>query len=365
MKLDLDSIGLAARDTINETTPGNWRHHESWNGKVFDGGEAIADCDTGAEASFIASASPLVVLEMISLIRRQEKELKETHEKVLTEQCIARCMDLVRSKLIEAAIFDENVPPMLVSNAVVKAVQDAHKKVQELEAARFAYASEFPPNADGEPDVGSIHANIRKLKAERRDESSGIRIAIVDESDERAELMRRAATCDDPSQWVCISQGMSLDDAVAAVLGETPASLTHAATSEPVAPDLDGEPGGFKIEFCGHYGKERYRIYNADGYSICYAQNKQQADHVLKLLTAALAAPPAAQQAPSEPLMADGETKLSDYLESALPETHPMDEWTQGFEECRRRLFRIVGPQLRAALSAQQAGVQEAPRDTP
>lgn len=29
----------------------------------------------------------------------------------------------------------------------------------------MAYASEFPLNADGEPDVGSIHANIRALKA--------------------------------------------------------------------------------------------------------------------------------------------------------------------------------------------------------
>lgn len=37
--------------------------------------------------------------------------------------------------------------------------------VAELEAARIAYASEFPLNEDGEPDTGNIHANIRKLKA--------------------------------------------------------------------------------------------------------------------------------------------------------------------------------------------------------
>lgn len=35
---------------------------------------------------------------------------------------------------------------------------DAHK------AARIAYASEFPLGADGTPDVGSIHENIRLLK---------------------------------------------------------------------------------------------------------------------------------------------------------------------------------------------------------
>jgi hypothetical protein len=39
-------------------------------------------------------------------------------------------------------------------------------RIAELEAARIAYASEFPLNADGEPDVGNIHANIRKLKSD-------------------------------------------------------------------------------------------------------------------------------------------------------------------------------------------------------
>jgi len=37
----------------------------------------------------------------------------------------------------------------------------------ELRAARIAYANEFQPNKDGEPDVGNIHANIRALKKER------------------------------------------------------------------------------------------------------------------------------------------------------------------------------------------------------
>jgi hypothetical protein len=36
-----------------------------------------------------------------------------------------------------------------------------------LRASRIAYASEFPLDADGEPDVGSIHENIRALEAER------------------------------------------------------------------------------------------------------------------------------------------------------------------------------------------------------
>lgn len=37
-------------------------------------------------------------------------------------------------------------------------------RVHALEAARMAYASEFAPNADGLPDVDSIHQNIRALK---------------------------------------------------------------------------------------------------------------------------------------------------------------------------------------------------------
>ena len=39
------------------------------------------------------------------------------------------------------------------------------KRIAELEAALFAYASEFEPNSDGDPDVGSIHTNIRAMKA--------------------------------------------------------------------------------------------------------------------------------------------------------------------------------------------------------
>ncbi|TLX52769.1 hypothetical protein DN824_21920 [Stutzerimonas nosocomialis] len=36
-----------------------------------------------------------------------------------------------------------------------------------LAAARMAYASEFEPDGNGEPDIGRVHSNIRELKAER------------------------------------------------------------------------------------------------------------------------------------------------------------------------------------------------------
>ena len=49
--------------------------------------------------------------------------------------------------------------------SVVAELRRLHARVQVLEAALFAYASEFEPNDDGDPDVGSIHANIRAMKA--------------------------------------------------------------------------------------------------------------------------------------------------------------------------------------------------------
>ena len=49
--------------------------------------------------------------------------------------------------------------------------------LRELEAVRMAYAWEFPLNEDGEPDVGSIHQNIRALKAERDRLRDLVRIA--------------------------------------------------------------------------------------------------------------------------------------------------------------------------------------------
>ncbi|MBU9359672.1 hypothetical protein KTE52_25365 [Burkholderia multivorans] len=56
--------------------------------------------------------------------------------------------------------------------------------VDSLLAARRACASEFPPDAEGEPDEGRIHENIRKLKA-------ALEAAAADKRD--AEKIKRAA----------------------------------------------------------------------------------------------------------------------------------------------------------------------------
>lgn len=61
-----------------------------------------------------------------------------------------------------------------------------------------------------------------------------------------------------------------------------------------------------------------------------------------------------AEQA-QEPVMADGKTKLSDYLEAAAPDDEITDEWTKGYEACKRQLFKIVGHQLRMNAPAQPA----------
>ena len=67
-----------------------------------------------------------------------------------------------------------------VVNGAIQELRRQHARISELEemlrrevqhnaglkAARIAYASEFEPDADGDPDVGNIHANIRALKAQ-------------------------------------------------------------------------------------------------------------------------------------------------------------------------------------------------------
>jgi len=43
-------------------------------------------------------------------------------------------------------------------------IEQQASRIAGLEASRIAYASEFPLDAEGLPDVGNIHANIRAMK---------------------------------------------------------------------------------------------------------------------------------------------------------------------------------------------------------
>lgn len=68
-------------------------------------------------------------------------------------------------------------------------LREAKQRIAELEAARRAYASEFAPTDDGEPDVGSIHANIRKLKQRIADLEQDAALLNTDKRNELIELL--------------------------------------------------------------------------------------------------------------------------------------------------------------------------------
>lgn len=57
--------------------------------------------------------------------------------------------------------FDERVKRAAAEAEIARLTAE----LAGLRAARMAYASEFPLDAEGEPDVGSIHQNIRARKA--------------------------------------------------------------------------------------------------------------------------------------------------------------------------------------------------------
>ena len=57
--------------------------------------------------------------------------------------------------------LDDQYDPDHYKAAAATELRRQHARIAELEAARIAYASEFEPDADGDPNVGNIHANIR------------------------------------------------------------------------------------------------------------------------------------------------------------------------------------------------------------
>ncbi|WP_254640526.1 hypothetical protein [Burkholderia sp. GbtcB21] len=72
-----------------------------------------------------------------------------------------------------------------IPNQAADAIDLLLAEVEGLRAARIAYANEFEPDAEGLPNVGSIHENIRKLKDE-------LEAAAADKLDaDRYRLVRR------------------------------------------------------------------------------------------------------------------------------------------------------------------------------
>ncbi|MCM2005785.1 hypothetical protein NC865_33095, partial [Pseudomonas aeruginosa] len=42
-----------------------------------------------------------------------------------------------------------------------------------------------------------------------------------------------------------------------------------------------------------------------------------------------------------EPVTMDGTTTIREYVANAVPKDTPMDKWTQGYEECKRRIHAM------------------------
>jgi len=81
------------------------------------------------------------------------------------EPCVHRYdnhPDLLFAEGVSAYLQAVGPKPIL---ALLDRLEAAERERNGLRAARIAYASEFPLDVEGLPDVGSIHANIRKLKA--------------------------------------------------------------------------------------------------------------------------------------------------------------------------------------------------------
>lgn len=81
---------------------------------------------------------------------------------------------------------------MLAGNGAL--ITELRAKLAEHKAARIAYASEFPLDADGEPDVGNIHANIRKLKKDA-DQAIKLLSLMFDKYDEGVQCYEEPEDC--------------------------------------------------------------------------------------------------------------------------------------------------------------------------
>lgn len=95
------------------------------------------------------------------------------------------CLDLVDG---------EKSARELISLAKQAEIDELRVNLAEHKAARIAYASEFPLDADGEPDVGNIHANIRKLKKDA-DQAIKLLSLMFDKYDEGVQCYEEPEDC--------------------------------------------------------------------------------------------------------------------------------------------------------------------------
>ena len=109
---------------------------------------------------------------MINKFNRAEAPAEKQPEALFLADALKRDHDANWPDFGNAEAAIEELRRLHAENDALRTGYDAARleiaslqaRIAELEAARFAYASEFAPTPDGDPDVGIIHANIRALK---------------------------------------------------------------------------------------------------------------------------------------------------------------------------------------------------------
>ena len=98
-----------------------------------------------------------------------------------------------------ADTFDHPLPPEWsdMQDAAAE-LRRLHIEIGQYKAARIGYASEFPVNAEGLPDVENIHRNIRNMKFMRDELLDALKELLDrewqdDEGDYTLEMARRKA----------------------------------------------------------------------------------------------------------------------------------------------------------------------------
>jgi hypothetical protein len=140
--------------TDNETRPVAWMTHHDEPMLFPTREEALTHCDDNEEPIALYTAQALAA---------RDAEI----ERLRAMTAMTMGVGDGSGKLFVHGDYDS-----------IKAAQALLDEISGLRAARIAYASEFPLNEDGEPDVGSIHANIRALK--QRAEQAEARAAAAE-----------------------------------------------------------------------------------------------------------------------------------------------------------------------------------------
>ena len=103
--------------------------------------------------AMIGASHLIDAADTIDTLRAENESLREQRNRI--GLCIAHALSGRKKDDHEAGLSER-------MNAIRALIAERNA----WQASRIAYANEFPLNADGEPDVVNVHANIRSLKAQ-------------------------------------------------------------------------------------------------------------------------------------------------------------------------------------------------------